>query len=410
MKRRFMTGLATAAMLTSIAVPVTNNLSLSNNTVQASATSDAFLNKVGTQAQKTSKKYGVYASLMLAQAALESSWGNSTLSTRAYNFFGMKAGTAWTGATYTARTAEQDSKGKTYYINAAFRKYSSYQDSFNDYGVKMRTTLDAYGNLRYSATWLENASSVSKAADAIKAAGYATDVNYPSKLKRLIKTYNLTKYDPVVSKTSYTAKIVKSGSAYLYPTDHSVSPKLSTITAGQTVTVTKTFTYYNGTKRMYLKGLGWVNSSSLTTSSSQAPSGNTNANPATDSQTSATGQTKTLMHGAAIYNSKGSRTKAKTVKAGTSVTTFGKVTINGASYYRVNAASANQFIKATNFDGTRKKLKHNAYLYNGRGKRIKTAKKWLKRSKHTVYGGSVKIKGKYYYIVGINQYVKKGNF
>ena len=93
MKRRFMTGLATAAMLTSIAVPVTNNLSLSNNTVQASATSDAFLNKVGTQAQKTSKKYGVYASLMLAQAALESSWGNSTLSTRAYNFFGMKAGT-----------------------------------------------------------------------------------------------------------------------------------------------------------------------------------------------------------------------------------------------------------------------------------------------------------------------------
>lgn len=409
MKRRFMTGLATAAMLTSIAVPVTNNLSLSNNTVQASATSDAFLSKVGTQAQKTSKKYGVYASLMLAQAALESSWGNSTLSTRAYNFFGMKAGTSWTGATYAARTAEQDSKGKTYYINAAFRKYSSYQASFDDYGVKMRTTLGGTG-LRYSGTWLENASSVSKAADAIKAAGYATDVNYPSKLKHLISTYNLTKYDPVVSKTSYTAKIVKSGSAYLYPTDYSVSPKLSTITAGQTVTVTKTFTYYNGTKRMYLKGLGWVNSGSLTTSSSQAPSGNTSANPATDSQASATGQAKTLMHGAAIYNSKGSRTKAKTVKAGTSVTTFGKVTINGASYYRVNAASANQFIKATNFDGTSKKLKHNAYLYNGQGKRIKTAKKWLKRSKHTVYGGTVKIKGKYYYIVGLNQYVKKGNF
>ena len=409
MKRRFMTGLATAAMLTSIAVPVTNNLSLSNNTVQASATSDAFLNKVGTQAQKTSKKYGVYASLMLAQAALESSWGNSTLSTRAYNFFGMKAGTGWTGATYTARTAEQNSKGKTYYIKAAFRKYSSYQASFNDYGVKMRTTLGGTG-LRYSKTWLENASSVSKAADAIKAAGYATDVNYPSKLKRLIKTYNLTKYDPVVSKTSYKAKIVKSGSAYLYPTDHSVSPKLSTITAGQTVTVTKTFTYYNGTKRMYLKGLGWVNSGSLTTSSSQAPSSNTSANTATDYETSATGQAKTLMHGAAIYNSKGSRTKAKTVKAGTSVTTFGKVTVNGASYYRVNAAGANQFIKATNFDGTSKKLKHNAYRYTGQGKQIKTAKKWLKGSKHTVYGGTVKIKGKYYYIVGLNQYVKKGNF
>ena len=76
MKRRFLTGLATAAMLTSVAVPVTNNMFLSNQAVEASATSDAFLSKVSLQAQKTSEKYGVYASLMLAQAALESGWGS----------------------------------------------------------------------------------------------------------------------------------------------------------------------------------------------------------------------------------------------------------------------------------------------------------------------------------------------
>ena len=379
MKRRFLTGLATAAMLTSVAVPVTNNMFLSNQAVEASATSDAFLSKVSLQAQKMSKKYGVYASLMLAQAALESGWGTSTLSTQANNFFGMKA-TGWTGATYSVKTAEQTSSGKTYYITAAFRKYSSYQASFDDYGLKMRTTLGNYGSLCYSKTWLENASSASAAAKAIKAAGYATDTNYATKLISHIGTYNLTKYDPVYSGTNYTAKVAKSGATYLYPTDHSVSPKKSYVTAGQTVTVTKTYTYYNGKKRMYLKG-------------------------------SVSGQMKVLMHSAAIYTSTGAKSTAKSVKAGKSVTTYGSVTINGAKYYRVNSASADQFIKASNFDGTSRKLKRNAYIYNNADKRVgKTKTKWLKGSTHTVYGGSVKIKGKQYCIVGLNQYVKKANF
>ena len=77
----------------------------------------------------------------------------------------------------------------------------------------------------------------------------------------------------------------------------------------------------------------------------------------------------------------------------------------------VNSASADQFIKASNFDGTSRKLKRNAYIYNNAGKRVgKTKTKWLKGSTHTVYGGSVKIKGKQYCIVGLNQYVKKANF
>lgn len=93
------------------------------------------------------------------------------------------------------------------------------------------------------------------------------------------------------------------------------------------------------------------------------------------------------------------------------MTTYGSVTINGAKYYRVNSASADQFIKASNFDGTSRKLKRNAYIYNNAGKRVgKTKTKWLKGSTHTVYGGSVKIKGKQYCIVGLNQYVKKANF
>lgn len=400
MKRRFLTGLATAAMLTSVAVPVTNNMFLSNQAVEASATSDAFLSKVSLQAQKMSKKYGVYASLMLAQAALESGWGTSTLSTQANNFFGMKA-TGWTGATYSVKAAEQDGNGKTYYIVAPFRKYISYQASFDDYGLKMRTTLDNYGGLRYSKTWLESASSPSAAAKAIKAASYATDKNYASKLINHITSYNLTKYDPVYSSDVYTVKVAKSGATYLYPTDHAVSPKRSYVTAGKDVTVTKTFTYYNGKKRMYLKGLGWINGEDLNTGSSQAPSADTSA--------TVSGQMKILMHSAAIYTSTGAKSSAKSVKAGKSMMTYGSVTINGAKYYRANSASADQFIKASNFDGSRRKLKHNAYLYNSKGKRVGKSK-WLKGSSHTVYGGSVKIKHKQYCIVGLNQYVKKANF
>ena len=90
--------------------------------------------------------------------------------------------------------------------------------------------------------------------------------------------------------------------------------------------------------------------------------------------------------------------------------TYGTVTLNGATYYRINSASANQFVNATNFDGTKRTLKKNAYLYNSTGKRYTPAKKWKKGTKHQTYGWQVKIKGKYYYVVGLNQYVRKGNF
>lgn len=49
------------------------------------------------------------------------------------------------------------------------------------------------------------------------AAGYATDKNYANKLISHIGTYNLTKYDPVYSGTTYTAKVAKSGATLPLP-------------------------------------------------------------------------------------------------------------------------------------------------------------------------------------------------
>lgn len=406
MKRRLLAGLASAALLTSAAVPVVNNSFLINSnskSVQASALSDAFLDKVALQAEKSAKKYGLYTSLMLAQAALESGWGQSGLAVNANNLFGMKAGIGWTGQVYTSRTAEQTSGGKTYYINAPFRKYNSYEDSFDDYGLKMRTTMNG-SSLRYKNVWLENAETASAAAVAVKAAGYATDVNYASKLQKNIATYDLTKYDPTLSNSTYTAVVAEDTSAYAAPTDHSVTTPSSTLTKGEKVTVTKTYTYYDGSKRMYLQGKGWVDGSALKTASSQAPSTNSNTD------VPSTGQTRTLMHNAYIYTSEGTKSSKGLQKAGITIDTYGTVTLNGATYYRVNSASEDQFIKASNIDGTKRTLTHNAYVYDKDGQRVASSDKLLKGTDQTTYGSSKKINGKKFYIIGDNKYVKRANF
>ncbi|WP_279117134.1 SLAP domain-containing protein [Lactobacillus intestinalis] len=120
---------------------------------------------------------------------------------------------------------------------------------------------------------------------------------------------------------------------------------------------------------------------------------------------------KTVMHDAAIYNKDGQNTHATSLKRYNKVTVLGdKVSINGASYYKIGD---NQYIKASNIDGTEKTLKHNAYVYATSKKRAN--KDVLKKgTKVTVYGGSYKFKnGKRYYKIGNDTkktYVKVANF
>ena len=99
MKTKFFAGVAAAALLTS-AVPVLNKMPFvqSANAHQTKAATDfeqAFLDKASRQAQKAAKKYGVYPSVMIAQAIVESDWGRSGLATSANNLFGIKAGDGW---------------------------------------------------------------------------------------------------------------------------------------------------------------------------------------------------------------------------------------------------------------------------------------------------------------------------
>ena len=405
MKKKLITGFSAAVLGAALLMPVTNNLIATSpakaETVSATnADETTFLNTAVKQAQKVSKKYGLYPSVMIAQAIVESNWGKSGLAVNANNLFGMKADDSWQGATYSSKTREEDKNGNSYYVTAKFRKYDTYQDSFDDNGKKLRLGV-TWQPERYKGAWLENAASYADATKALTGT-YATANNYNTILNTRITTSNLTQYDPKISNTSKSYVVKKAGATYAWPTDHSVSAKTDSVAKGDAVTVTKTITFYNGKKRLYIAGKGWVNDTILNMGSalppaSQAPKGEKKVN-------------KTLMHNAYVYNSKGKRVKkVKAIKVGNTgkvIATYGTKTIKGKKYYRVGE---NQYIASGNIDGTMRLIKKNAFVYNDYGNRDN--KKVLKKGQSVAtYGGAVSIYGLKYYRVGIHQYIKKGNF
>ncbi|MCO6530287.1 SLAP domain-containing protein [Lactobacillus sp.] len=405
MKKKLITGFSAALLAASAVIPVTNNLiaaspARADQVSAATATETTFLNTATRQAQKVAKKYGLYPSVMIAQAIVESNWGQSGLAVNANNLFGMKADDSWPGATYSAKTREEDKNGKSYYVTAKFRKYNTYQESFDDNGKKLRLGVSWQPD-RYQGAWLENASSYADATKALTGT-YATANNYNTILNSRITAYNLTQYDPTISNASKSYVVKKAGATYAWPTDHSVSAKASSVNKGDAVTVTKTITFYNGKKRMYISGKGWVNDTLLDAGSalppaSQAPKGDEKVN-------------KTLMHTSYVYDAEGKRVKGmKAIKAGDEgkvIATYGTKKINGKKYYRIGE---DQYIASGNIDGTFRTLKKNSYVYNDYGNRDNM--KVLKKGQSiATYGAAITIYGHKYYRIGVHQYVKKANF
>lgn len=144
-----------------------------------------FIKKLAPGAQKVYKKYNVLASLVIAQGCLESGFGSSGLSQQANNLFGVKG--TYNGKYVLMWTSEQDKKGNVTRIQAKFRKYPSYAESLADLGslyTRLSRYKDVVGEKDYK-----------KATAAVSKAGYATDVNYATKLNSIIFTYKLTQYD-----------------------------------------------------------------------------------------------------------------------------------------------------------------------------------------------------------------------
>jgi flagellum-specific peptidoglycan hydrolase FlgJ len=139
-----------------------------------------FLQEVAGYAQKYMRETGVPASLTIAQAILESNWGQSGLARNSKNLFGIKG----QGDTYQTK---EFVNGKWITVAANFRVYDTFEGSVRDHNQMLKRMK------RYAAVIGER--DYKKAADAVWRAGYATDPTYPVKLINLIEAYELTKFD-----------------------------------------------------------------------------------------------------------------------------------------------------------------------------------------------------------------------
>lgn len=124
---------------------------------------------------------------MMAQAGLESGWGQSELTQDANNFFGIKG--AYNGQSVSMPTVEYNSNGQMTNTTANFKKYPTAYASFADNGSTLRNGTSWNTNY-YSGTWKENAGDYAAAANALTGK-YATAPNYGTSLIKIIETYSL---------------------------------------------------------------------------------------------------------------------------------------------------------------------------------------------------------------------------
>lgn len=159
----------------------------------------AFVTYLGNTARKLAENNDLYASVMIAQALIESGWGTSGLaSSPNYNLFGIKG--SYKGTAVNMATQEDDGTGSLYSINSDFKKYPSYKESLEDYVSLLRGGVSGNPQI-YAGTWKSNTSSY-KDATAFLTGRYATDTTYADKLNNIIEKYNLTRFDEPLDEDS----------------------------------------------------------------------------------------------------------------------------------------------------------------------------------------------------------------
>lgn len=146
-----------------------------------------FIDQIAPLIQRYAPEYDIRAcSAVIAQAILESGWGESTLAAKYHNYFGMKCGTKWTGASVNMTTQEEYSPGTLTTISDNFRVFDSMEAGVRGYFEFLQ--LARYQNLRGITdprTYLQT----------IKDDGYATSSSYVANCMELVEQYGLTKYD-----------------------------------------------------------------------------------------------------------------------------------------------------------------------------------------------------------------------
>ncbi len=148
------------------------------NGASASDSKQAFINRLLPHARQAASELGVDANLLLAQAALETGWGQAViknpLGESSFNLFNIKADKSWAGKQARVTTVEYDG-GVAKKEIAGFRSYDSYKASFDDYVNFIKS------NPRYSEA-LKKSASPAQYVRELQKAGYATDPRYAEKV------------------------------------------------------------------------------------------------------------------------------------------------------------------------------------------------------------------------------------
>ncbi|MFE5318866.1 glycoside hydrolase family 73 protein [Paenibacillus sp. NPDC056579] len=140
----------------------------------------SFIDFIAPYAMNSMRQSGILASVTIAQAALESGWGNFAAGN---NLFGIKG-------EGQVRDTQEYIDGRWITIKDGFRVYDSWEDSIRDHAQFLLR------NARYAAVIGER--DYRQASTALQQAGYATDPLYAQKLIRIIESWQLYQYDELV--------------------------------------------------------------------------------------------------------------------------------------------------------------------------------------------------------------------
>ena len=155
-----------------------------------------------TEKRITNGEQWVLPSVTMAQGALETGYGKSTLMTKANAFFGIKANKTWKGKVYNASTKEVI-ESKEINTRAVFRAYDTVADSVHDY-MNLICNNKRYKKAVCNVDYISTATNIAKG-------GYATDTTYVDKIISIIEKNNLRKYDMIIYGDVEHSYIVKRG-------------------------------------------------------------------------------------------------------------------------------------------------------------------------------------------------------
>ena len=174
----------------------------------SSAQQKQFINNIGYIIQEEAKARGYkVCSPIIAQACIESNYGDSKLSSRWHNYFGMKCGSSWKGKSVNLSTKEEYTPGQLTTIRDNFRAYDSMEEGVKGY-------FDFISTKRYAN--LKEAKTPKEYLELIKKDGYATSSSYVNTNMNCISRHDLTRFDwgeasPETNPYKLSKRILKTG-------------------------------------------------------------------------------------------------------------------------------------------------------------------------------------------------------